>query len=413
MEEVVGSIPTRSTKSFNNLDRATTVRRPRSPLDTIRRSRMERVPEIDGLRALAALSVFAHHVFGSPAIVRVTGAGWIGVDLFFVISGYLITTILLGMRDVPHYFKTFYMRRTLRILPPYYAFFLLCFGFAIVFARWGNYHLSAKLWLAYALYGTSLIVTQHWYGGAVSRLPPPVRAIEVTWSLSIEELFYLLWAPAVRFLTRQQLRVLVLVIIFLAPVVRWYVHAPGERMEYFFFPARIDTLAFGALLALFGDRVRLSPVRGWIVLLSLAISASFLLLIYAPEYNQFFAVFGYTVIGLSMALLLAYVLARASTRNWLCRFLRSPALVKLGSISYMFYLLHLFVIMSFRLLFANILVDHWAWNRTLQLVASLAVTVLASALSWKFFESPILRLKSHFEIDRRSRGNGIASSSGV
>jgi peptidoglycan/LPS O-acetylase OafA/YrhL len=370
---------------------------------------MERVHEIDGLRALAALSVFAHHTFGFPAITRVTGGAWVGVDLFFVISGYLITTILLGMRESLHYFSTFYMRRTLRIFPPYYAFFLLCFGLAIIFEHWDRYHLSARLWWAFAVYGTSLIVVQHWYGGAVSRLPGPVRAIEVTWSLSIEELFYLLWAPAVRFLSRQQLRVLILVIIVLAPLVRWYLHAPGARTEYFFFPARMDTLAFGALLALFGERVRVSPVRGSIVLITLAVSGCFLFLIRDPEYNVFFAVFGYTAIALSMTLLLAFVLSRASTDDRFCRFLRSPALVKLGSISYMFYLLHLFVIMGFRRIFANVLVNHWAWNRTLQLAASLTATVFAAALSWKYFESPILRLKSRFEIDRLNRTNGIAS----
>jgi peptidoglycan/LPS O-acetylase OafA/YrhL len=369
---------------------------------------MERVPEIDGLRALAALSVFAHHVFGFPALVRITGASWIGVDLFFVISGYLITTILLGMRDASHYFKTFYMRRTLRIFPPYYAFFLLCFGLTVIFERWDSYPLSPRLWWAFALYGASLVVVQHWFSGALSQLPPPVRSIEVTWSLSIEELFYLLWAPAVRFLTRQQLRVLVLGIILLAPVLRWYVHSPGARTEYFFFPARIDTLAFGALLALFGDRIIRWPVRGWMVLLSLVISASFLLLIPNPEYNAYFAVFGYTVIALSMALLLAFVLARAATGNWLCRYLRSPSLVKLGSISYMFYLLHLFVIMTFRRLFANVLVDHWAWNRILQFAASFAVTILAAALSWKYFESPILKLKSRFEVDRRNRSEEVS-----
>ena len=67
---------------------------------------MKRIPEIDGLRALAALSVFAYHVFGFSAIVRFSHAGWVGVDLFFVISGYLITTILLGMRGDPHYFTS-------------------------------------------------------------------------------------------------------------------------------------------------------------------------------------------------------------------------------------------------------------------------------------------------------------------
>ncbi|MGB8010092.1 MAG: acyltransferase [Terriglobales bacterium] len=359
---------------------------------------MERIPEIDGLRALAALSVFAHHAFGFAAILRITSAGWIGVDLFFVISGYLITTILLGMRDAPHYFKTFYMRRTLRIFPPYYAFFLLCCGLSIILVRFAGYpQLSAKLWLAFALYGTSLVVVRPWYFGAVSRLLPPVRAIEVTWSLSIEELFYLLWAPAVRFLSRRQLRLLVIGVILLAPLIRWYVHTPGERTEYFFFPARMDTLAFGALLALFKDRIRLSPVSGWIVGLGLAASACLLFLIHDPERNAFFAVFGYTTIAVSMALVLAYVLVRAATDSPVCRILRSSLLVKLGTISYMFYLLHLFVIFVVRQIFANVLVRHWALNRTLQVSASLAVTILAASLSWKYFESPILRLKSRFE----------------
>jgi peptidoglycan/LPS O-acetylase OafA/YrhL len=81
------------------------------------------------------------------------------------------------------------MRRTLRIFPPYYAFFLLCFGLALIFEHWDSYHLSPKLWWAFALYGTSLTVVQHWYGAAASQLPDPVRSIAVTWSLSIENYF--------------------------------------------------------------------------------------------------------------------------------------------------------------------------------------------------------------------------------
>ncbi len=353
---------------------------------------MERVPEIDGLRALAALSVFAHHVFGFSALVRITGAAWIGVDLFFVISGYLITTILLGMRDSPHYFRNFYIRRALRIFPPYYALLVLCLGYALFD---GTYHFSGRLWAAYALYATSLIVVRPWYFGAVAHLPGPSRGIELTWSLSIEELFYILWAPAVRFLKRRQLEILVCSIIVLAPVLRWYVHSAGNRAEYFFFPARMDTLAFGALLALVRDRFWIS-LPGWPVVLGLISSASMLFLIADPETNASFAVFGYSVIAASMALILAYVLQRAGSNHPLCRVLRSTLLVRLGTISYMFYLLHLFVIKSFRGIFANLLVSHWALNRLLQVTGSLAVTVLLASLSWKYFESPILRLKERF-----------------
>jgi peptidoglycan/LPS O-acetylase OafA/YrhL len=371
---------------------------------------MKRIPEIDGLRALAALSVFAYHVFGFSSIVRFSHAGWVGVDLFFVISGYLITTILLGMRGEPHYFRNFYMRRTLRIFPPYYLFFLICLVTALLSA---NYHLSGRLWTAFALYGTSLAVVQPWYPGAVSHLPGPVRAIEVTWSLSIEEFFYLLWAPAVRFLKRRYLFALIFAIIVIAPLVRWYMHVPGARAEYYFFPARIDRLAFGALLALWRSSGRTFHIPGWSVAIFSLASASVLVLLDDPQANGIFAVFGYTLIAVTMALLLAFVLKQAGSTNLLCRALRSRPLVRVGTISYMFYLLHLFVIRMFRDWFPSVAASHWALNRTLQLAGSLITTIALAALSWKYFETPILRLKSRFASERSERQVNPASDVGT
>jgi peptidoglycan/LPS O-acetylase OafA/YrhL len=354
---------------------------------------MERIPEIDGLRALAALSVFAYHAFGFPAIARFTGAGWVGVDLFFVISGYLITTILLSMRGSPDYFKNFYMRRTLRIFPPYYLFFLLCI---VVAALSHSYQFSTLLWLTFLFYGASLVAVRPWYPGAVARLPGPAAAMEVTWSLSIEELFYLLWAPAVRFLKRRHLVLLVIAIIVAAPAMRWYLHSPGERTEYFFFPARMDVLAFGALLALWQSSGRRFAVPGWTVIASMILSASWLLLISDPQTNALFAVLGYTWLAITMSLVLLFVLNHAASNNLVCRALRSDWLVRIGTISYMFYLVHLFVIKLFREAFAGLLVSHWALNRTLQLTGSLGATLLLAELSWRYFESPILSLKSRF-----------------
>jgi peptidoglycan/LPS O-acetylase OafA/YrhL len=354
---------------------------------------MERIPEIDGLRALAALSVFAYHAIGFPALARFTGIGWIGVDLFFVISGYLITTILLSMRGSPSYFKNFYMRRTLRIFPPYYAFFLLCF---VVGMLSRNYQWSGRLWLAFLFYATSLVAIRPWYPGAVAHLPGPARALEVTWSLSIEELFYLLWAPAVRFLKRRDLLLLILALILFAPIVRWNLHSPGQRSEYFFFPARMDVLAFGALLALWQSSGRRFAVPGWGVMAGVVASLFALLLTPDPQSNGLFAVLGYTLIAASMSLVMVFVLDHAASGNLVCRILRSGWLVRVGTVSYMFYLLHLFVIKIFRGLFANVLVSQWGLNRTLQLTGSLAATLLLAELSWRYFETPILRLKSRF-----------------
>ncbi len=99
-----------------------------------------------------------------------------------------------------------------------------------------------------------------------------------------------------------------------------------------------------------------------------------------------------------MMLILAYVLDHVASDNLLCRILRSDPFVRVGTVSYMFYLLHLFVIRIFRDMFSNLLVSHWALNRTLQLTGSLAATLVLAAVSWKYFESPILRLKSRFAL---------------
>lgn len=355
---------------------------------------MERIPEIDGLRALAALSVFAFHEFGAPAIIRFTHGGWAGVDLFFVISGYLITTILLGMRGGPGYFKNFYMRRTPRIFPPYYLFFLICFICAL-FVR--NYHLSRGLWLAFASYGTSLVGVRPWFAGAVSHLPGPVRAMQVTWSLSIEEFFYLVWAPAVRYVKERYRFGLVTAIIVMAPVVRWYLHGLGGQMDYYFLGARMDTIAFGSLLGLWRWSGRSSCVSGYWVAISLLVTAVMLIVINDPQGKAWFAAFGYTLIAVSMALLLAFVLEHTGSSNLLCRALRSRVLVRVGTVSYMFYLLHLFVIRMNRDWVPELLPSHPIVWRLLQLGLSLGTTLFLAELSWRYFETPILRLKSRFD----------------
>ena len=355
---------------------------------------MERIPEIDGLRALAALLVFAHHIFGFLWIARFTGAGWVGVDLFFVISGYLITTILMQMRGSPHYFRNFYMRRTLRIFPPYY--FLLMLSFSV--ATLTNYHFSRRLWMAFLFYGTSVVALLPWFPGAIARLPGPVRAMEVTWSLSIEELFYVLWAPAVCFLRRRQLILLVLGVIIAAPIVRWYVLPIGHFAEIYSFPARMDGLGFGALLALWQSSRMRTAVPNWTLFAAVAASAGWLFGLSDPQSNRWFALLGYSTIAITMCLVLGFVLDHASSEKLLCRALRSQWLVRVGTVSYMFYLLHAFVIKVFRVVFANIMVSHWVLNRTLQVAGSLATTLLLAKLSWKYFESPILSLKSRFAL---------------
>ena len=149
----------------------------------------ERIPELDGLRGLAVLMVMAYHAFAyemvreqwgglARALVWVTNLGWLGVDLFFVLSGFLITGVLLRTRQDARYLSNFYWRRALRILPLYF-FVLLVIG--LFYAHAGQFVLLSALFLVNwaSLFGVPLI-----YG--------PL------WSLAVEEHFYLFWPWVVR-----------------------------------------------------------------------------------------------------------------------------------------------------------------------------------------------------------------------
>src|SRR5262245_13745 len=173
----------------------------------------DRVPALDGLRGLAILPVMLTHFVSdgdlSPVskvdeIVSATlTLGWVGVELFFVLSGFLITGILLDSRGAPHYFRNFYIRRTLRIFPLYYGFLALWLGVLPLFYKWPNDVLKvvsipvSPVW-SWA-YLTNIVQALHddWRAG-----PPYTTHF---WSLAIEEQFYLVWPTVVFLFSRRRL----------------------------------------------------------------------------------------------------------------------------------------------------------------------------------------------------------------
>ncbi len=147
------------------------------------------IPALDGLRGLAILAVFFHHygaggIDSSAAAVRwiatVCGLGWSGVDLFFVLSGFLITGILYDTRNDPAYYRKFYARRTLRIFPIYYLFAAI----ALLIVPLSAWHKGDIFFLVYLGYPAALT-----WPALVSVL---IRITHL-WSLSVEEQFYMLW----------------------------------------------------------------------------------------------------------------------------------------------------------------------------------------------------------------------------
>src|SRR6201996_3771215 len=190
---------------------------------------MKYIPQLDGLRACAILGVFLYH---SPLHFK---GGWAGVDLFFVLSGFLITRILVSHREMPikQYFGTFYMRRARRILPPYIALMVV----------------------VSLLFGFSWVPTWYAYLGAMNfpRVGPP--ELSMLWSLAVEEQFYLFWPFVVLFFPRRRLAWVAVSLILTAPLLR-AIATPLLTDHWAIYkqtPFRMDCLATGALIGILWD----------------------------------------------------------------------------------------------------------------------------------------------------------------
>jgi peptidoglycan/LPS O-acetylase OafA/YrhL len=202
------------------------------------------IPELDGLRAFAILGVLLVHsnfALQTPVLEMYRSWGWIGVDLFFVISGYLITTILLASKEQPGYYLNFYARRGLRIWPLYYLLLFFVFVASPHLGDWANQRLDLHVyhWRYYILYFQNLILP---HLGSF--------ALVITWSLCVEEQFYLVWPLMVRVCSRKTLERIVVAVLVLEPIIRFGLQKFHSPYFAYYTPARLDAIAAGALLAL-------------------------------------------------------------------------------------------------------------------------------------------------------------------
>src|SRR5438046_2132847 len=172
----------------------------------------QKIPQLDGIRGVAILVVIIHN---SGKFPRLFANGWMGVDLFFVLSGFLITGILLDTKHSDGYFKNFYIRRCLRIWPLYYS--VIFFVFVIVpFLRPSQGHIvfeKSSPWWSFPFF------VQNFF---VPHLTDAAASLAVTWSLAIEEQFYLVWPWVVRYCSASQLRRIAVSVICLSPVLRLF-----------------------------------------------------------------------------------------------------------------------------------------------------------------------------------------------
>lgn len=322
----------------------------------------KRIVQLDGLRAIAVTAVVLQHLFQIKML-------WMGVDLFFILSGFLITDILIEQRsrNLRGYLKYFYSRRVRRIIPPYAL--LLCLGLVFYGAWWLHW------WYMY-VFLMNFMLTMN------VGIP---AAFGILWSLAVEEQFYLVWPFAVYFLSESLLFYLAASLIVVAPILRWF----GTPLFWSHFaiyaltPFRMDTLAAGALTAIVWRRHRGGLERFGRYGLLLSAAALLALVICSKELG--FSTYADTPAGnvwiyeFSLLTCAGVFLWALSGRGVRC--LTLPPLVYLGRISYSVYLIHVMVILE---------LEQYLHNRALIALSATVITVGYASLSWQFMEKPIL-----------------------
>ncbi len=381
--------------------------------------REKHYPALDGLRGLAALMIVAHHSALSyvlsntfdKAYLRLTSTMWVGVDLFFVLSGFLITNILLDTRVSPNYFKAFYGRRVVKIFPLYYGYLAILFLLLPA--------LGVKL-------PADLVNAQFWQWTYTSNIYTAFHYwqnvfINHFWTLAIEEQFYLFWPIIVFFVGRRYLKTLVIALFLALPILRFgFLTADFSSIFiYTFTLCHIDGLLLGGLISMALHEGIISKVStflgkskikaldwliGGILLTLFVVYFLFLrndqLLFNFETWSHLGQCVGITLVSLP----LAYFVLRAIApdKSFFQKILSFKYLQLIGKYSYALYVLHApicywagshFPVPS---LVQN-LPPTWSFVHSLYLILiQFVLSIAAAVISWNILEKHFLKLKKYF-----------------
>jgi peptidoglycan/LPS O-acetylase OafA/YrhL len=341
-------------------------------------------------------------------IGRVLYYGYFGVDLFFVLSGFLITGILFDSQEDEGYFSKFYARRALRIFPLYYGVLLVCLL------------LTCPLHLQWHGMGWLLLLyLQNIHPAQIQNYSPGAGiGLFHFWSLSVEEQFYLAW-PAVVFLIRKRETLLVATLVGSAAALGLRLVILAYGWSYLAIQVttacRADSLLLGGTLALLyrsPSWKRVTTIAPWIflaaatiVLGSITLGASYFGTHVAQRYDWELGP-RYTIVAVGFACLIAWSLC---PQSWCSRFFKIGPLRFLGKYSYGIYVLHVVMISAINLPLRSLILrathDKMA-SVVVAGISSLALSVAAAYLSYNLYERPFLRLKHRFDYNRDALNHG-------
>ena len=348
-------------------------------------------PALDGLRAVSILLVIEHHAPWHIAHPNLLPGGYIGVDVFFVLSGFLITTLLMQewYQSNAISLGNFYVRRVLRLFPALLLLLSVTATYAVFFARG-----SSKFTLYLRGILPALFYSTNW----VLAFNPEAQIglLAITWSLAIEEQFYILWPPilviALKFgIKPKRIAVALAIVVVLISLLRVWMTFSGVSITrmYYGTDTRADSLLIGCLLSLILMKNAIPRAlrneRTIKVLAVLSIVALAIFALTLKHTGKFLYLAGFSIISISVAFILLMIFR--SPIQPLMTVLTYRPVVWIGRISYGLYLWH-WPVRSFVLRLIP--------NGVISEVAYLGLSFLIATLSFYFLERRFLRLKKHF-----------------
>ena len=377
-----------------------------------------RVPAFDGMRGLAIVIVAIHNV-ATPVqrtapnallkgIFYAHAAGWIGVQLFFVLSGFLITGILLDTKGAPNFWRSFYARRGLRIFPLYYVVLFLWLVVAPLVVRLPQWMLDEQR------------ANGVWYWTYLTNWVDPfgkhVAGFSHFWSLAVEEQFYLFWPLLVVVLSTRALARTCIALAVVAFFVRLGVHLVGMTplAAYEFTVARMDALTLGALGAIIAREPKyFARVRPWMpkakVWLPIACAVTALASHGFGRDRAVTQTIGYALLSLwGLQLVLQTVIDQAEKKESVATKVFAPKWLRtIGVYSYAIYVLHLPLALPFAKYVEPYVDGGPTWRRIAALagyeIAAFAAAFVAALITWHTFEKRLLDLKDVVAPKMRTR----------